>query len=500
MSYAERIIKGSSIIFLMYLAGGIISYILRLFIARNLSVEEFGLLYAILSFVGFLTLFRDLGFGSTLTKFIAEFAARKKLDEIKASIIIVVGVEVVAGIIIAAVVFALADFLSINYFRAAASLPLKIIAASFAISGFIAMQYVFQGLEKIRHYAVIEPVRTGLTLAAAVPLIGLGITGVAYAYLFAAIATSILIFGMVTRVFPFMSVKSRVSKKLAKRLVMFSFPVFFTAVGGTVLVYTDTLLITLFLSVSDVGLYQAALPTSQLLWVLVGSVSVVLLPMVSSLYAKKEYKSLENIVSLTTKFSFIAIMPFIIIIMAFPDLVISLLFGGAYLAAAPALQVLALTSLFYALFAIASSSLLGVGRPEVNMKIVSVIAVVDVVLNIIFIPVLGITGAALTTLLSYIIGTLLSIKYLRQSIKFRLRWHDMLKAFIGGVITLGLFMLMKRTLEMNPWVEFIATSIVGIGFYLVFIYTTKAITKEEIKSLTRAGMPIKFLSRLVDRL
>jgi len=76
MNYVEKFVKGTTIVFLMHIVGGAIGYLLRLFIARNLTVAEFGLLYAVLSFIGFLTMFRDLGFGPALTKFVAESSAK----------------------------------------------------------------------------------------------------------------------------------------------------------------------------------------------------------------------------------------------------------------------------------------------------------------------------------------------------------------------------------------------------------------------------------------
>lgn len=490
MSYAKLLLKGSTAILAMHLVGGLVAYALRLFIARNLTLEEFGALYAVLSFIGFLTLFRDLGFGPTLAKHTADFSAKKDNRAIKSSLLLVVAFEIAAGIIISILVFIFADTISTYYFKTNASLLLKIMVSSFAISGFFAIQYIFQGLGKISYYSVIEPIRNALTLIATVTLIGMGAIGVAYGYLVASIAGSIILFLMMLKVFPFFQVKSRISSGVAKNLLFFSLPIFFTSIGGTILGYTDTLLITYFLSVSDVGLYQAALPTAQILWVIAGSISVVLMPIIATLWTKNDKKMLGQIIGLLMKFSFIMIIPLVIAAVAFPDIVIRLLFGEKFLPAAAALQILALSTLFYGLFAITTAATLGIGKPRLNMKIITLVAALDAMLNAAFIPVFGIAGAAATTLASYFIGTVISIKYLRKSVNFAFYFKDMSVALIGGALTFALVWIGKSIIVTDAYMELIVLSLAGCVFYLVFLILTRTVKKEEAEMLAEAGVPI----------
>jgi len=501
MSYGEKIITGTSTVFLMHILGGASAYILRLFLARNLTLEEFGLFYAVLYFVGFLTIFRDLGFGPTLTKYIAEFSAKNDNKSIKSSVIIVLMIELLAGIVLASIVFLFSDQLSDFYFKAAATDVLLVIVLSFVISSFVILQYVFQGLGKIKQYAIIEPVRNFFTLLVTVSLIGFGIIGAAYGYLIASVMISIIIFLMMLRVFPFFSIKAKISKELSKRIFLFSLPVFFTGIGGTILVYTDNLVITYFLSLRDVGLYNAALPTSQLLWVLVGSITVALLPVVSYLHAKNDKNTLSKIIGLLVKFSFIATIPFVLIVMSFPDVVIKILFGDGYVGAAPTLQVLALTSLFYSTFSIMYTSILGVGKPSINVKVISFIAVIDLILNIVFVPTMGIIGAAITTLVSYFIGTVISVKYMKKEIDFRFYWKDMVKSFLCGLAVFVLIFYLKVFVKAEPVIEAAIASFMGIAAYVALLYATRSIKKDEITLLKKSGVPVPiFFIKLFDRL
>src|SRR3989344_5224899 len=140
MNYAERIAKGSITIFLMSILGAVIGYAIRLFFARNLSMNDFGLFYAIFSFIGLFSLFRELGFSSSLTKFISEFYYKNKTREIKSSIIIVISIQFFIALLIFIPLFAFSEYISIFYFKTPdALLPFSIMLISYLMSVFFSL-------------------------------------------------------------------------------------------------------------------------------------------------------------------------------------------------------------------------------------------------------------------------------------------------------------------------------------------------------------------------
>ncbi len=492
MSYAKRIVGGGTLIFFMYFIGGLLGYSVRLFLARSLSVSDFGLFYAILAFTGFLTLFRDPGFSTTLTKFVAEFKAKKDFVAIKSSFSIILILEILISGFVVISVFIFSDYISVSYFKTyEAVLPLKIMILSYFASVFVTVQFVFLGLGKIKYYSIMEPVRNISTFSAIAMLIGLGVVGAAIGYLVGAIFLVIIITLLLFRSFPILSTKTHINKDLTKKLILFSFPVFLTGVAGTILGYTDTIIITFFLSVKEVGFYQVALPTSQLLWVLTSSLSVIMLPIVSEMWAKKDTKSLSNITSLLTKYLFIITIPIVIVIVAFPDAIIRILFGNDFLPASQALQILALSSLFYPIFSLVSTSIVAIGKPMTNTKIIAAMTMLNLAMNIVLVPSIGIIGAALATTLSYFFGTLLMVFYFRKDVRFHLYPMDMMKAFFGGVFTFAVVVFTKNLLQYtNIWIEIFVAVSAGVLFYIAFIILTYTVKRNEIEKIREAGVPI----------
>ena len=79
-NYARHFVQSSMFVFMLQIAGVFIGYLLRLTLTRTMTVEEYGLLYAVMAFTGIFILFRDLGLNSAMIKFIPEFLYRKEVS------------------------------------------------------------------------------------------------------------------------------------------------------------------------------------------------------------------------------------------------------------------------------------------------------------------------------------------------------------------------------------------------------------------------------------
>lgn len=492
MSYAERLVKGGLAVFSMYFISGILSTLLRIYLARSLTVEEFGLLYAVLSFFGVLLFIKDFGLSATLTRYISQFKARNDKESVNSVTSSVISLQLILAGILSGAVLIFMPYLSSSYFKYPNSEQVIIpIMLSYVASVFVSLQYVLQGMGKIAFYSMVEPARNLITLALAFLLIGFGVAGVSYAYLAGTILLSVLLFLLLKRLFPFFRLRlMRIDRKLMPEVVRFSRPLFVTTLAGNMLNYVDTILITAFLSVSSVALYQIALPTSQILWVLIGSISIVVLPLVTELWTKNDRKTISRVLGLLIKFVFIFSMPFIIPAVAFPEIIIRMLFGDQYLAASAALQILVINSAFYASFWILSTAVIGIGEPKANRNIVLILGGTNLFLNLLLIRFFGIEGAAVAALVSYLIGTLVIVRYLSRKSLIRVPVEDIVKAMFGAAISFIAIVAVKTALDMHAWIEAGIAVSLGTALYAAFLYLSGTVRKEELLLLRKGGIPI----------
>jgi O-antigen/teichoic acid export membrane protein len=488
--YARRLVKGSAIVFIALIGSQFVAFLLRMFLARSLTVEEYGLFYAVFFFISFFEIFRDLGFGSALVKYIPEFNVKKQFGKLKSSIAFTLALRAVFALFIMALLFIFSDQIASSFLKTGAAAPIiQILAVWFFVMIFLPFLSVFQSFQDMPVYALLQFLRNFLVLILAVIIIkyfGFGVTGVALAYLIELSAVVILAFFLLRRRYPFIfRARTSITKPLVKKLSFFALPVFLGGLGGLIMTNMDTLMLTGLRTLSEVGFYQVAQPVSHFLWYFPIALITVLFPMVSEFWARRDKKLLIGALRLLVKFSFIAIVPGTIVLIAFPEIVINLLFGPEYLAGAAALQILSATAVPYTLFMIMSYTMQGIGKPLVSTKVVAVMAMVNFLGNLALIPFYGIEGAAVTTLASYVLGTVLLFYYSKRIIRFTAPASSLVKTILGGILTLLLILGLKSIIELSPWVEAFVVIVPSLVFYAVWILATRAVTKEDLRLIAR---------------
>jgi O-antigen/teichoic acid export membrane protein len=311
----------------------------------------------------------------------------------------------------------------------------------------------------------------------------------------------IIFFAFRTKFLGIIKAKLNIDKKLSKELLYFSTPIMLGYVASSVVSNIGTILISSLRSLEEVALYQIALPLSDLLLLISGAITIVLLPVVSELWAKNKKETLSHMLGLLTKALFILIIPLAMIMIAFPENVISMLFGERYLGAANVLQILSIGAIFLSLNYILGTSLLGIGKPGLNTKIAFIIMLANVILNIIMIPLLGVLGASIALASSNIIGFVILSYFARKYISLNIQWLNIIKIFICGFLSLLIIFAIKTILITNPWIELAISLVTGFAFYSFLILFIKSITKNEINILTSLHLPIpKFIVRIAGKI
>jgi len=498
-SYANRMARGSALVFASTFITMALGYFLRLFLTRALTIEEYGLLYAVVTFVNFFALFRDLGLNQALVKFIPEWNVKKQVGKIRGAVGWIVRLQAAIAGIAAVAIFLLAPWLADAYFHTPGSAVLvQVMAGAFFVAVFgNAFHAAIQGSQRIKAWAFLQPMNNFLPLAFTVLLIALGFSlfGAVAAYLGTAIVFGALAGLMLLRAFPGGHVNLTSGDK--GQVVRFALPVMLGFIGGMVLGATDTIVLTYFRSLREVGLYQAALPTSQILWVVASAIGIVLFPMVSEMWARRDRRALSAGISLLLRFSFILVLPFALLMLAWPEFVLGLLFGQAYIAGTAALQILALAAIAYTLWQICAIVLSGIGRPGLVTKIMLAAAAFNLISNIALVQAFGMMGVAITTLSSFAIAFIASFIVLRRSVSLGLGAMAMIKALVSGLVMVAAIFAIKTVLVLNPWIEVAISLTGGIVLYFVLVIRLRAVSKADLDVLGKLSVPIpRFMFRI----
>ncbi|NOZ81500.1 MAG: flippase, partial [DPANN group archaeon] len=366
MDYTKKVLRGAGIVFVSLLLTGFLSYLVRLILARNLSVVNFGLFFAVFALIDTLLSYRNLGLGAAVGKFIPEFLIKKDYASIKNIMGYYAFVQLFFYLVIAGILVALAPWLAEHYFhdeRAVLLIYALLVSLLFSLPDYV-FQTFFVGYQRIKVYAVANIAKTTTLLLTLYVFFSYSpsLMLVALAYLLSFVVSSILyLWNFFSSYVHIWKASFTYNPQLFKRLFVFGLPIFFGIIASTLITKIDTLTLTYFRSLEEVGLYNVALPIATLLLFISKAISIVLMPITSELKALK-HKGFAPALGKLILFLFMTLLPLSLILFLFPSLIITLLFGTNYLAAAPALKILSVAAVLYAFGNTFVEILVGIGK------------------------------------------------------------------------------------------------------------------------------------------
>ncbi|WP_457752154.1 flippase [Thermococcus sp.] len=219
--------------------------------------------------------------------------------------------------------------------------------------------------------------------------------------------------------------------ELAKLLLSFSIPLMLSGIVGFIMTWTDTLMLGRFRGSASAGIYNAAAPLARFIPVFLAAFTVIYSPIATGFYAEGKLRELNEFYTSITKWVLLSTFPLFLLLVILPGWVISILFGGKYIAASVPLVILAIGYLFHTVVGPNGLTLVSTGKPGQEMLGNIIGATLNVAINLLLIPKYGMVGAATATALSYIAA---------NTYKSTVLWRMGIKPFNGRylrVICLG---------------------------------------------------------------
>lgn len=488
MNYTRQAFYG----FLWVFAGGILAnlfgYLLRLLLARSLSVAEYGLVYAVMAFFGFFALFQGLGLGETIVRYVSSATVHKDHAQQKQVIVWSIVLLYSSTALVAGIMFFMAQWLAIAYFKAGIAADLvRLYAVAFLLSPVgVWLPSAFLGKQRTDLHAIYMTTQAAILLAVTAAMIyaGLGARGAMMAYVALMVLQHIIFVPVLLRAVPGL-MRTRTSYLLStpKELLSYGLPVMATGLASVVLFYTDTALLTYYSTLEEVGIYQAALPTANILLFATAALPVVLLPLASVLWERGERTLLAASVSDMYKYLALAVVPLILSIAAFPDIVINLLFGAEYLPGAPTLRVLAAAALFLTLNAVNVSVLSGIGMPKMNTAAVGAAAVANLIGNLILIPRYGSLGAGISTFLSAVLMVALSTILVRRALPVRIPVRALSLVCLASAAFFAVLLLSRLLPVGSQYLKTALGLVLAASAYCACAFLLRILTVRECREL-----------------
>ena len=279
------------------------------------------------------------------------------------------------------------------------------------------------------------------------------------------------------------SFNMKIMKKNLHPIVLLFLP----QVAISLYVVLDRTLLGLLGSYSDVGIYEQGQKLTSIIYKIVSSLGVVMLPRVANLLSERRNKEVQNMV----KFSFILynliIFPMIFGFIAINEVFVKLFLGKNFQDVKYVLYIIVFNIMLVGWTNILGFQVLVVrNKNKEYMLSTTIPAFVSVAVNIAVIPFFGYIGASITSVVVEILVFAIQWYYSRNIINKKLLFNkDLAKIILSSLVMFGAVMSCKMTLRLDGIIELAIYLAVGGISYLGMIFLLKTVNIKEMKAMLK---------------
>ena len=202
-----------------------------------------------------------------------------------------------------------------------------------------------------------------------------------------------------------------------KYLLNISIPMLLTTSMFYIIQWTDTLVLGYYESTSNIGIYNVAIKMSMASSIMLFSINSIAAPKYSELFFSDRLDEFKSTVKYSSKLIFWLSCPIIIVIFLNSEFFLSI-FGNEFINAKYSLWILLLGQFFNILCGSVGYILMMTGNEKILRNIIIISALINIILNILLIPVFGILGAAIASTSSMIFWNITSLLYIYNKYNF----------------------------------------------------------------------------------
>jgi O-antigen/teichoic acid export membrane protein len=205
--------------------------------------------------------------------------------------------------------------------------------------------------------------------------------------------------------------------QIIKKYAYFGIPLFLVNLGHWTSAVADRYVILHFLGIEEVGIYSGAYVFGSIILLIINPLTQVLLPDFSLLFQENKLKKIiKRLQSLFKFYSFIG-LNLLTVIIFLGSFLLYFFTSRDFLVGVQSLYIITVGVFFFGIINILTSTLIAISANSFFGYKWLYIGFINLLLNLILVPLLGIEGAAWATLISYFLGVLIFLQELNKHIR-----------------------------------------------------------------------------------
>ena len=401
-------------------AGGMITQYLFVFVVARMlgptALGSFTLSFTVLQLLAILGL---LGLDNLLTRKVAAAKAADRPEDIKSAFLTSIKITAISAVLLSFFLFIAAEYLANTVFhKPQLATHLKVMC--FALAPFVFINIhaaAFRGMKNM----------IGFTLyKAIIPLFNVAFIFIGYysalnisptlGYMISCMLVMIL-YVIAWNKYSRLKTVEVIETTSMKEMAQESLPMMITGSIFFILNWIDNLVIGIFRTELEVGLYDTAFKIASASAIILMAINAIQGPTFAEYHSRNDLSKLRESIFSSTKMLFYATLPFTILIIIFPEWILSF-FGKEFEQASTALIILSIGNFFSSITGSVGILLQMTGHQKPYNTIILFAAFTSIILNIILVPRIGITGAAIASAAAKIIQNFAGSLYVYKKFGF----------------------------------------------------------------------------------
>ena len=282
------------------------------------------------------------------------------------------------------------------------------------------------------------------------------------------IASNLINCVYVSRRYCTLSVTKKISFRTHMRPILI---LFMTSAAITLYVNSDTTILGILMTNSDVGIYGTAVKIYTVLKNILVAILMVMIPQFTLYFTKEDHEAANRLFSNLFRMLTFVMLPICVLIFFLSEDVITAVSGIEYIAGSQALRYLCVAVVFslYA-YMYTQCVLIPLKKESIVFYATMTSAVINIVLNFILIPLWGINAAAITTIIAEFVTFVICRYHSRGQIRLSGLVGDILYVSVGCVLVVGVCVLFRRVDRF--WVRLIGSTVCSAAVYLALMIVT----------------------------
>lgn len=408
-SLKEKFVRRGVWIYLFSFIIGPMGYATKMILSADLTVEQIGVFYGIISLITLVGTYNDLGLTEALQFFLPKFGVAKQYGKFRAAFLYALGAQILTSVLLGAGFFFFSDLLGTHYFKShEASELLRIFCLFFLCNNLSHIgTVVFGSLQETKYQYFVNFIRSFFSLVFVASLWTLG-KGTLLAYAWAWVVPLLIAIVWNFSILYFRVYKTYLagiptdhSDGLFKKIFSYALWTLLTANVGMLLSQVDMQLVVTMLGPKEAGYYTNYLSLIGIPFILITPLIGFLFPVISGFSGGKEEAKIAAIRKFFSKYFSVAAIPVSLMLGLFGTDFAIAFFGEKFTQSGHILSWSAPFLIFNFLVQINFQILAGLGKIQERLRILLIGLAFNVPLNLALIPVLGASGSALAVGLSW---------------------------------------------------------------------------------------------------